>query len=147
MKVILLKKVKGLGDIDAVKDVAEGYARNFLFPNNLAVQATQSAIQEISSAKKKVAQKSTDDLHQQQSIAGQLDGFEIELSEKGNEKGVLYAAVSAQKICVSLKKAGFNIKPEQVHMKPLKNSGTHPVVIKFGHGLEAEISVLIQTVS
>ena len=147
MKVILLKKVIGLGEVEDVKEVAEGYARNFLFPNHLAVQSTPAAVQSIAAAKKKVADKYVTDLHEQQSLAGQLDGFEVEISEKANEKGVLYAAVSPQKICSALKNLGYEIKPEQVQTKALKNAGTYPVIIKFGHGLEAEISVIIQSIS
>ena len=147
MKVILLKKIKGLGEMDDVKEVAEGYARNFLFPNHLAVQSTSAAIQKINSDKKKVVEKTEADLHEQQSIAGQLDGLEIELMEKANEKSVLYAAVTSQKICDSLKKQGYNVLPDQIQMKPIKKSGTFTANIKFGHGLEAEVKIIVQAIS
>lgn len=143
MRVILLKAVKGLGKPDDVKDVAEGYARNFLFPNNLAVQATDKAVKEIGDAKKRVEKKTAEDLHIQQSLAGQLDGVEVEINEKANEKGILYAAVTPQKISVALKKIGFVVSDSQIQVRSLKNTGSFPVKIKFGHGLEAEITVII----
>ena len=147
MKVILLKKVKGLGDIDMVKEVAEGYAKNFLFPNNLAVQATDQAVKAIGDRQRKEAKRSVEDLQHQQSLAGQLDGMEVELKEKANEKGVLYAAVTAQKLSAALKKLGYNVGPEQFPNLSLKNVGNHAVSVKFGHGLEAELQVIIQAVS
>jgi len=57
MKVILLQKVPGIGDIDDVKEVADGYAKNFLFPRHLAVQASASAVAQVSAHKKKLAKK------------------------------------------------------------------------------------------
>ena len=147
MKVILLKKVKGLGEMDDVKEVAEGYARNFLFPNHLAVQATANSIAKINEAKISAAKKSEQDLHAVQSLAGQLDGFELELEEKANEKGVLYATVTAQKICANLSKFGFKIEPDQLGIKALKNLGTFSINVKFNHGLEAEMSVVIKNIN
>jgi large subunit ribosomal protein L9 len=146
MKVILLKAIKGLGQQDDIKEVAEGYARNFLFPNNLAVQATEKGVRDVSEAKKRVAKKSEEELHYQQSLAGQLDGVEVEVIEKANEKGVLYAAVTQQKISAALKKMGFEVGPTQIQIKSLKNIGNFPVKIKFGHGLEAEVTVIIQNI-
>jgi large subunit ribosomal protein L9 len=101
--------------------------------------------QERQSRKKKKEQQSEDDLHKQQSEAGRLDGEEIEIVEKANENGVLYAAVTPQKICKTLEKMGFKIDPTQVNAKPIKEVGTYPVIIKFGHGLEAEITVVVQS--
>ena len=147
MKVILLKNIKGLGNVDQVKEVAEGYARNFLFRNNLAVQATDNAIRKISDAKQKVIKKTEQDLRHEQSLAGQLDGFDVEIIEKANDKGVLYAAVNAQKISSILNNKGYAVEPEQIQVKQLKNIGSFPVLITFGHGLEAEINVIIQALS
>ncbi len=143
MKVILLKNIKGLGNTDAVKEVKEGYARNYLFPHNLAIQATPAEIREIEGRKMKNAKVSVESLHLQQSLVGQLDGMEVEIFEKANSNGVLYAAVTAQKISNTLGKMGYQVKSEQILTKPLKQIGTFPVVVRFGDGLEAEISVII----
>ncbi len=69
MKVILLQNVPCLGKIDEVKNVADGYARNFLFPKHLAVQSTSSAIAEIEAQKKKKAKDELKDLQKQQVLA------------------------------------------------------------------------------
>lgn len=143
MKVILIKNISELGNIDDVKEVADGYARNFLFPNHLAIQATAADLQKREQKKTKNVQQSMSNLRKQQSLAGQLDGMEVDISEKANEKGVLYAAVTAQKISGTLGKMGFEVKPEQLSMKPLKEIGSFPVILKLGHGLEVEVTVNI----
>ena len=147
MKVILLKNIKGLGKIDDVKEVAEGYARNYLFPHNIAIQATLAEINEREVRKKKNIKEAVHGLQEQQSLAGQLDGMEIEIPEKANDTGGLYAAVTAQKISKTLSTMGYNVKQEQIITKPLKQTGTFPVIIKFGHGLEVEITVTINPLS
>lgn len=144
MKVILLKKVSGLGNVDDVKEVADGYARNYLFPNNLAVQATSFSEKERENRKERLVKKAVTDLNVQQQLASELEGLEIEILEKANENGVLYAAVSPQKIVKSLQKLGYKVTPEQVQAKPIKEIGEKRVVLKLGHGLEAEITVIIQ---
>ncbi len=143
MKVILLQKVSGLGDVDEIKDVADGYARNFLFPHHKAVQASPNLVASIGAKHKKQAKLAEHDLKEQQTIAGQVDGLEIEIKEKGSEQGVLYAAVSAQKVVDTLKKKGVKVDKDQLVLKPIKNFGSHPVKIKFRHGLEADVVVSV----
>ncbi len=145
MKVILLKKVAGLGDVDQVRDVADGYARNFLFPNHLAVLAVAGAVQIVQERKNKSAKESVTNLHNQQSLAGRLDGMEVEIAGKANEGGKLYAAVTPQRIADQLGTMGFKVKPDHIITKPLKEVGTFPVIVKFGHGLESEITVIINS--
>lgn len=143
MKVILIKNIKKIGNIDDVKDVADGYARNYLFPNNLAIQATVADLKKRDIRKQNNVQQSVSVLRKQQSLADQLEGLEVKVEEKVNDKGVLYAAVTAQKISSILNKMGHDIKPDQVIVKPLKAVGTFPAILKLGHGLESEISVII----
>jgi len=143
MKVILLRKVPGLGDIDDVKEVAEGYARNFLFPKHLAAQASSQATRDVDTRREKEKRIAEQDLHEQQALAGRIDGLEAELKERANDRGVLYAAVTAQKLAQALQRLGYKVDPKQIFMKPLKELGNHSVHIKFRHGLEAEITVLV----
>ena len=86
MKVILLRSVPGLGDIDDVKEVAEGYARNFLFPKHLAVQASAKASNELVARKKKEVRQAEQDLSEQQNLAQRIDGLELEIKEKAMKK-------------------------------------------------------------
>lgn len=143
MKVILLQKVPGIGDIDDVKEVADGYARNFLFPRHLAVQASVGAVAQVSAHKKKMAKEAESDLQEQQSLADRLDGFVIEIKEKASDKGLLYAAVGPQRLVDELKKRGFVILKTQIVMKPIKEAGEFQATVRLRHGLEANVSIIV----
>ena len=144
MKVILLQKVAGLGNPDEIKEVADGYARNFLFPRHLAVQASGTSVQDLAAKHKREAKKAERELHEHEQLAAKVDGQEVELAERANDKGLLYAAVTPQKVAEKFVSLGFPIKRDQVIMKPLKEVGTYSVMLKFPHGLEVEVSVIIK---
>lgn len=143
MKVVLLQKVPGIGDIDDVKEVADGYARNFLFPQHLAVQASVSVISQIAAHKKKVGKEAENDLREQQSLADRLDGLTIEIKEKVSDKGLLYAAVGPQRLVEELKKRGIVVTKAQIAMKPIKEEGEFTVPVRLRHGLEASVSIIV----
>ncbi|HAU66364.1 MAG: 50S ribosomal protein L9 [Candidatus Uhrbacteria bacterium GW2011_GWF2_39_13] len=145
MKVILMKSVKDLGKEGEVVEVSDGHARNFLFPQNLAIAATAAALKQKNEKEEGQSRKMKKEIAAAGDLAASLDGFELELEEKVSEGGVLYAAVSAKTITDVLKKEGFNINPEMVVMKcPLKELGEHTVSINLPHGFEAEVRIRIE---
>ena len=85
MKVILLQKVAGLGETDDVKEVSEGYARNFLFPRHLAVIASGEAMEMVRAVKQKKAKEEERDLKETQNLAAKLEGLEVNIKEKAGE--------------------------------------------------------------
>ena len=143
MKVVLLQRVPGIGDVDDVKEVADGYARNFLFPRHLAVQASVDAITKVRAHKNKLAKEAEKDLKEQQSLADRLSGLVLELKEKISDKGLLYAAVGPQRLVDELKKRGFLINKSQISMKPIKSEGEFVASIRLRHGLEANINIIV----
>ena len=145
MKVILLSKIAGLGEIDAVKDVADGYAQNFLFPRHLAVQASPKAIADLEAHKNKQAKEDGRDLQEQQNLATKLDGLSLNFKEKANDKGLLYSAVTAQKVAEALVKLGNKVDKKQISVPQIKKVGDYKAKIKFRHGLEADISLVVST--
>lgn len=146
MKVILLQSVKGVGGIDEIKEVSEGYARNFLFPNKLAIPANAKAVAVITGKHSKADKEVAQELAAEQKVAARLNGYELEINEKASPQGKLYAAITAQHIVTRLTKAGFKIRKEQVSMKSIKDPGTFPVTIIFKHGIEATITVIVSAV-
>lgn len=143
MKVILIQNVPKLGKIDDIKEVSEGYARNFLFAKNLAMPATSQMLMDIKGRQNKIKKSSEEKLQVEQGIATKLDGRELVLKEKTNATGALYAAVGPQKIVEALKKAGFTIDKNQVQVPAIKQVGQYRAKIKFSFGLEAEVSILV----
>lgn len=146
MRVILVHDVKGIGRAEELKDVADGYARNFLFPHNLAVPASQKAIVSLQAKHTKIKKEAQADLQREQALAGRLDGYELELREKANGQGVFYAAVTASKVAQALSKAGYAVEASQVSMKPIKQPGTYRIKVIFTHGLEASITLILGVV-
>ena len=145
MKVVLLQDVKGVGKADEIKEVSEGYARNFLFPKHLAVQALDKNIKELSERKRKESKESERELQELQGLASRLDGVELVIREKSSETGVLYASVGPQRLAQELNKKGFKIEKNQIQNLNIKKAGDYTVKIKLSHGLEAEISVRVET--
>lgn len=146
MKVILLQFVKGVGKLDEIKEVSEGYARNFLFPNKLAVVASPKALADLKHKYSKVDKESADELKVEQKTADRLNGYKLEIGEKASPQGKLYAALTAQIVADRLLKAGFKIRKDQIHMKSIKDPGNYPVTIVFKQGIEATITVIVTIV-
>lgn len=141
MKVILLENVPSLGGTDEVKDVSEGYARNFLFPRHLAIQASPKALADMAAQQKKKTANAEAELRRQEQLVEEIDGLELEVTEKTNDQGVLYAAISPQKIIDALTKRGYTIAKSELNLPAIKTLGDHQAKIKFKHGLEAEITI------
>lgn len=145
MKIILLQNVEGLGKEGDIKDVATGYARNFLIPRGLAEEATEDLIAQIEKKKEKEVREAEADLAKTENLASQLDGRELEISAKVSEEGRLYAGISPSLIAAELKKIGFNIAQNQLEIKePIKELGEHEIKINLPHGLEAKITVIVK---
>ncbi|MFH1789719.1 MAG: 50S ribosomal protein L9 [bacterium] len=143
MKVILLQDVKNLGKADQIKEVADGYANNFLFTRNLAVPASNKMLDELKQRQDKIVKLTEKELVTEQDIASKIDGIELELREKVSKSGSLYAAVNAQTISKELKNKGYNISAKQIKVSPIKEVGEYSAKVLFSHGLEVEISITV----
>ena len=145
MKVILLKDIENFGVKNEVKEVADGYARNYLIPKKLAKFATAEALAELNAKKEQEAQEAELALKQIQQEVAKLDGEELEIKSKVSEGDKLYAAISEIQIAKLLKEKGFAISGKQVKFaSPIKNLGEHELVIAYDHGLEAKIKVIVK---
>ncbi|PIR78439.1 MAG: 50S ribosomal protein L9 [Candidatus Magasanikbacteria bacterium CG10_big_fil_rev_8_21_14_0_10_36_16] len=145
MKVIFLKDVKGTAKKGEIKEVSDGYARNFLMKQGLVTMATDAELKKLENQAKKKAKQMESELESQQKVAGRLDGEEIEILSKVSNSGTLYAAINSSKLAQAIKKQlSITVKPEQIKLKePIKDIGEHSVHISFNHGLEADIRVIV----
>ncbi len=143
MKVILLKDVPSLGKEGQIKEVAEGYARNFLFPRHTAVQASAQELKRFEGREEKKRRDSELELKHTQELVSKIEGLELRLKVKANEQGLLYAAVGPQKVVEAAQKKGVALTKDQVRMTPVKKIGEHAVRLVFGHGLEVNITLVI----
>ena len=144
MKVILLEDIDKIGKKHEIKKVADGFARNFLFPKGLAKLATEKNLKWLGEQKETENEKTKEELGKFQEVASSLDGLEIPISVKVGEKDQLFETINSQKILDKLKEMGFEIKKTQINLsKPIKELGEFPVKISFDHNLEAEIRVIV----
>jgi len=145
MKVIFLADVKGSGKKGEIKEVADGFARNFLFKGNLAKPATPGAVDEQKAMAARKLKEAEIGLRNFQKEASRLDGQEVQVVEKATSDGKLYAAVTGAKLAEVIKKQlGTDVDPKHiVTPQPIKQLGEHTFVVNFPHGLEAEMSVIV----
>ncbi|QGQ48542.1 50S ribosomal protein L9 [Metabacillus sediminilitoris] len=109
MKVIFLKDVKGKGKKGEVKNVADGYAHNFLIKQGLAVEANSANVSSLNAQKKKQEQEAIQELEQMQNLKKQLEAITVQLHAKSGEGGRLFGSVTSKQIADELKKS-HNIK-------------------------------------
>jgi large subunit ribosomal protein L9 len=144
MKVILLEDVEKIGKKFEVKEVKDGYARNFLIPKGLAKLATKEALIWLETQKDIEEKKAEKGLKEIQEIASSIDDQEVVIQVKVGDQDQIFESVGAQKISEKLKEAGFDIKKNQIELaEPIKELGEFPVKVKFDHNLEAEIRVIV----
>lgn len=144
MKVILLQDVEHIGRKFEVKEVADGYARNFLLPKGLAKPATKEALEWVRVQKEILEKKAEEELKKVQDLASRIDDLEVVIPVKIGDEGQLFESITAQRIAERLKEMGFEIRKNQIHLEnPIKELGEFPVKISFEHNLEAEIRVII----
>ncbi len=144
MKVILLQDVENVGKKYEIKEVKDGYARNFLIPQNFAKSATKQSLKWLESQKVIMAKEVEEDLKKTQEMASKIDGIEVNIAVKVGSEGQLFESVNNLKIADKLKEMGFIIKKSQINLQnPIKEIGEFPIKINLDHNLEVEIKVLI----
>lgn len=144
MKVILLQDVENVGKKFEVKEVAAGFARNFLFSKGLAELATRAALKQLEAKKAAQALLAEADLKKTEEMITALDGQEIEIKAKISDDGKLYGAINSQRIAKVLEERGFEVKKNQIKLEePIKETGEYEIPLEFNHGLEAKIKVIV----
>lgn len=145
MKVILQKDVKEVGKVGELVNVSEGFARNFLFPRKLAVEATEKRVKEwehlgrVATAKKKKA------VAERQELLNKINGVTVSFKVNAGENDKLFGTVTTTEISKELEKAGFSIDRRDIHLsEPIKVLGQHKAVIKYAEGLEAKIQIAVE---
>lgn len=145
MKVILLKDVKGQGKKDQIIDVSDGYAKNFLIKNGLAVAETKRS-KEVLDRQIKTRQDEEDTLvAEYNKIANSLKNKEIKFTVKTGAQDRVFGNISSKQISEEIKKMGFNIDKKCIHIKfPIDSLGTHKVEIELHKRVKFEINVVLK---
>ena len=146
MKVILLQDVKGKGKKGQMLEVSDGYARNFMLPKKLAVEATADAINTMRMNDKAAAEKAAKERAEALEISKQLKELILVVTAKGGGAGRLFGSVTNQEIADALKaKTGIALDKRKIVISdPIKSVGTYTVTCKLGYEINAPLTVKIE---
>ena len=144
MKVLLVRDVEGTGRLGDVVEVKDGYARNYLLSQALAVVPTEASLRSIAQEKAKHAEQRIEKRGRLENAAKAVDGAEAVVVAKANEAGVLFGSVTASQIAVNLRQQGFEVADEVVELaEHIKHTGTHTVKLKYSEDLTATVNVVV----
>lgn len=146
MKVILLQDVKGKGKKGQMLEVSDGYARNFMLPRKLAVEATTDAINTMRMNDKAIQERIAREKAEAMALAQKLREMTLVVTARGGGTGRLFGSVTNQEIADALKaKTGVTIDKRKIVISdPIKNVGTYTVTCKLGYEISAPLSVKIE---
>lgn len=144
MKVILQKDIPNLGDAGDIKDVADGYARNYLLPKKLVLLANESSKKAIEHQKKLIRLKKEKRKKESEKIFDILNGMEISIGAQVGEEGKLFGSVTSMDIAKKIKENGIEIDRRKIQLEgSIKQEGEFDIVIKLEEGLNATIKVSV----
>lgn len=142
MKVIFLKDVKGQGKKGDIKDLSEGYVRNFLLPKGLVKEATAGNVKTHEAQQKSMEKRKEQEKLEAQELAAKLDEMTVKLTGKAGQGGRLFGAISSKQVVEALEKQ-FNIKVDKrkLDMEAIRSLGVTQVKVKLHHDVTATLKV------
>ncbi len=143
MKVILLADIKGVGKKDEVINASDGYARNFLFPKNLALEANKENMAKLKSKNDAKAYQKEMDIKAAKEIAEKINSITMKLEVKAGENGKIFGGITAKEIAENLKKEyKIDIDKKKVLLsETIKTIGVHNIEIKLYEGIIAKLKL------
>ena len=146
MKVILLQDVKGKGKKGQMIEVSDGYARNFMLPRKLAIEATPDAVNTMRMNDKATAERIAREKAEALATSKKLREMTVVVTAKGGGNGRLFGAVTTQEIAAALEKqSGIKLDKRKIVLgETIKNVGTYTATCKLGYEITAPLSVKIE---
>ncbi|MBE6796997.1 MAG: 50S ribosomal protein L9 [Ruminococcaceae bacterium] len=145
MKVILLADVKGQGKKGELCNVSDGYARNFLFPKNLAIEANNAALSELKSREDAKAHHIKEEKNAAQELANKIEGAKVSVTAKAGANGKLFGSVTSKEVALAVKNTmGIEIDRKKLTVKDIKNYGEYTAEIKLYTGITAKFTVEVK---
>lgn len=145
MKVIFLANVKGVAKKDEMKEVKDGYAKNFLLKKKLAVEATPENLKALEVKKQKEKEREDKKIADAKALAEKLNKVGITIAGKGGDTGKLYGAITSSEIAKALAEEGLDIDKKDIALKdPIKEPGEYKVKVKIFMDINAEVKVNVK---
>ena len=144
MKVVLKQDVKGLGKKGELVNTSDGYARNFLFPKGLAVEANAQSLTELKNREQSAKYKIETEIAAAKKSAAELEGKTIVLTAKAGANGKLFGSVTSKDVAeIVSKQFGLQLDKRKVVVEDIKAFGTYPVEVKLYNGISASMFVMV----
>ncbi len=144
MKVILADDVRGLGHRGETIAVKPGYARNFLFPQGLAYEATAANVRKLGEEKKKYDEKMLHEKAGAENVAKRIEGLTVVITKKAGEGDVLYGSVTPSEIADALAEKGIEVDRRRIELaEPIKRLGEHRVHVRLHRDVTTELIVAV----
>lgn len=146
MKVLLIKDVKSLGKTGEIKEVKEGYGRNFLIGKGFALHATDEVIEQWKIDQAEIAKKEADEIANLKDIEKKLADIKLQIHKKLGANGSLYGAVTKDEIAHQLEdQHGISVDKKTVELEKntIKATGIYEISVKLGHGIHAKLNLEI----
>jgi len=144
MKVMLIKDVYKLGRAGDVKKVADGYGRNFLLPQGLAVLATPGALKQIERIRSQAEIRRTEQNKELQGLSDDIEGVVLTFGAKAGETGKLYGSITTQNVADALQeKTRYEVQRHQIDMQPIRNLGEFTANVRLTMDLVPEIRIIV----
>lgn len=148
MKVIFLKDVKGVAKEGDIKDVKEGYAKNFLFKQNLALEATATNLKKHDEKLESKKEEEKLKVAEAKALAEKLKTIKVTISHKVGETGKLYGAITSSEIVEELEKLGTPLDKKLLDLKdPIKEVGTHTIKVNIYKDIKSELTVIVNPIN
>jgi large subunit ribosomal protein L9 len=144
MKVMLVKDVYKLGRAGDIKKVADGYGRNFLIPQGLAVLATAGALKQVEKIRQQAEIRRTEQNSELKGLADQINGVVLTFAAKAGETGKLYGSITTQDVATAIQeKVRFEVRKQQVDMQPIRNLGEFTAHVRLTMDLVPEVKIIV----
>ncbi len=146
MKVILLQDVKSLGKKDAIVEVNDGYARNFIFKKNLGIEATPKNLNDLKLRQKNEDKVAAENLEAAREFAAEIAEKSVEMAIKSGQDGRVFGSVSTKEIAAAAREQlGYDLDKKKMQLRePIKNLGTYMVPIRLHPKVTAELKVIVK---
>ena len=144
MKVLLIKDVYKLGRAGDVKKVADGYGRNFLVPQGLAVLATPGALKQVERIRSQAEIRRAEQNKELQGLADEITGVTLTFAAKAGETGKLYGSITTQNVADALQeKTRYEVKRHQIDLQPIRTLGEFTAYVRLTMDLVPEIKIIV----
>ena len=144
MKVMLVKDVYKLGRAGDIKKVADGFGRNFLIPQGLAVIATAGALKQIDKIRSQAEIRRTEQNSELKDLASHIKGLVLSFSAKAGETGKLYGSITTQDVATAIQeKTRYEVKKAQIDMQPIRNLGEFSAHVRLTIDLVPEVKIVV----